>query len=122
MSDKSSVGMDYSIGHVRIKYLDLANLSFAQGNYTICKGYIDDFIDTINVDSESGKNIKSEFDKVYQHKDKVIEAIDEQISTLGFLERKDFEDKAKSDVEINTIHDLKEICWRISLKDGLFYE
>jgi len=121
MADKS-IGMDYSIGHARIKYLDLANMSFAQGNYLQAKGYIDNFLDTINKETESGKTLKKEFDKIYSNKKKIDGAIDEQIKNLGYLEKKDFEDGAKSENEVNTIHDLKETCWRIALKDGLFYE
>jgi len=121
MSDKS-VGMDYSIGHVRIKYLDLANLSFAQGNYSQCKGYIDSFMDTIKEDSGSGKELKAEFDRVYLHRSNLEKQLELEVGKLGWLERKDFEDQAKSEVSVNTIHDIKEICWRISLKDGLFFE
>jgi len=122
MVEKSSIGMGYSIGHVRIKYLDLANMTFAQGNYLQCKGYVDDFLDTIDKDSESGKNLKKEFDKIYDNKKKIGNAIEDQSKNLGYLEKKDFEDNAKSENEVNTIHDLKETCWRIALKDGLFYE
>lgn len=122
MTDKNNIGMNYSVGHARIKYLDLANMSFAQGNYIQCKGYVDNFLDTVDKESESGKTLKKEFDKIYANKKKVEDAIDEQVKKLGYLEKKDFEDGAKAENEINTIHDLKETCWRIALKDGLFYE
>jgi len=121
MSEKNT-GMDYSIGHIRIKYLDLSNLSFAQGNYTQCKGYIDSFVDTIKKESESGITLKTEFDKIYNYLSKCEKQLEQDVSKLGFLERKDYEDTAKSEIEVNTIHDLKETCWRISLKDGLFHE
>lgn len=121
MVDKN-IGMDYSIGHIRIKYLDLANMSFAGGNYVQCKGYIDDFLDTVDEKSGSGKLIKQEFDKIYKGRDEILKAVDKRISGMGFLEKKDFEDSAKSEVEVNTIHDIKEVCWRIALKDGLFHE
>jgi len=121
MTEKN-IGMDYSIGHLRIKYLDLANLSFAQNNYTQCKGYIDNFLDTIKSDSDTGREIKSEFDNVFNKRKQVEDAVEKKIDSMGYLERKDFEDNAKTELEINTIHDLKEICWRISLRDGLFNE
>jgi len=122
MDGKKEVGMSYSVGHMRIKYLDLANMSFAQGNYLQCKGYIDNFLDTIDENSDVGKEIKKEFDKIYLNKRRVDEVIESQVKNLGYLERKDFEDSAKLENEVNTIHDLKEICWRVSLKNGLFYE
>ena len=121
MSDKTG-GMDYSVGHIRMKYLDLANLSFAQGNYSQCKGYIDSFIDTVDEESTGGKTIKGEFDKIYHNRSLQETQLEEEINKLGFLERKDYEDAAKSEININSLHDLKAVCWRISLKDGLFYE
>ena len=121
MTEKK-VGIDYSVGHQRIKSLDLANISFAQGKYVECKRFIDNFLDTIDKESDAGKIIKTEFDKTFRNKKKIEDAIEEQIKNLGYLEKKDFEDNAKAENEINTIHDLKEICWRISLKDGLFHE
>jgi hypothetical protein len=95
-------------------------MSFAQGHYTQCKGYIDDFLDTIKEETESAKTIKTEFDKIYQNQKKLEDAIEQQAKNLGYLERKDFEDTAKTELGANTIHDLKEICWRISLKYKLF--
>jgi len=121
MVDKN-IGMDYSIGHIRIKYLDLANMSFANGNYLQAKGYIDNFLDTVKEDSTSGKEIRDEFDKLFDNKQKIEESITEKTKTLGYLERKDFEDSAKTEIEVNNIHDIKEICWRIALKNGLFHE
>jgi len=121
MADKS-VGMDYSIGHVRMKYLDFANMSFAQGNYIQCRGYIEDFLDTVKEESDAGKAIKFELDKIYDNKKKIVDAVEKKIKEMGYLESKDFEDNAKSELEINTIHDMKEICWRVSLRDGLFNE
>jgi len=116
------MGMDYSVGHVRMKYLDLANIHFTQGNFLSCSHDIDNFVDTVDADSKSGKDIKNEFDKIYINKQKIMDMIDKQVEQLGYLERKDFEDSTKSEVEVNTIHDLKEICWRICLRDGLFNE
>jgi len=121
MSDKTS-SMDFSIGHIRMKYLDLANLSFAQGNYSQCKGYIDSFVDTLDEDSVGGQAIKKEFDKIFANRDKLADQLEQEIKKLGYLERQDYETAAKSEVNIDSLHDLKAVCWRISLKDGLFYE
>ena len=121
MNDKN-VGSDYSIGHLRMKYLDLANIAFAQGNFIGCKGYIDDFIDTVDGGKEAGKTIRAEFDRVFERKKRQEAELERTIKDLGYLERKDFEDNGKQELEVNAIHDMKEICWRISLKDGLFFE
>jgi len=121
MADKN-VGMEYSIGHTRYKYLDLANMSFAGGNYVQCKAYIENFLDTIDENKESGKELKKEFDRIYVNRENIQRGIEKKISGMGFLEKKDYEDNAKAELEINTIHDLKAVCWRIGMKDGLFYE
>jgi len=122
MSDNKNVGGDYSIGHLRMKYLDLANISFAQGNFIGCKGYIDDFIDTIDGSKEAGKIISDEFDKVFTRKKLQEQELERTVKDMGYLEKKDFEDNGKRELEVNAIHDMKEICWRISLKNGLFFE
>lgn len=119
---KSNVGMDYSVGHLRMKYLDLANIAFAQGNFIGCKGYIDDFLDTVDGNKEAGKVIGEEFDRVFRHKKILEDELERTVKDMGYLERKDFEDTGKHELEVNVIHDMKEICWRISLKNGLFFE
>jgi len=121
MAEKN-IGSDYSIGHIRIKYMDMANMSFAAGQYVQCKGYIDSFLDTVKDDSGSGKLLKKEFDNIYSRRNQLLDKIGKEIEDMGYLEKKDFEDAAKSELEVNTIHDIKETCWRIALKDGLFYE
>ena len=116
------VGDGYSIGHLRIKYLDLANISFAQNNYPLCHGYIKDFLDTVEENGEAGHLIKDEFDRVMRYKKEQIESLGKQVQDLGYLERKDVENQARDQIEVNALHDMKEICWRISLEKGLFYD
>jgi len=111
---------DYSIGHLRIKYLDLANISFAQNNYTIAKGYIDDFLDTIDEKTDEGKEIKNEFDIIMQRKKRQLNELDTSVKNMGYLEQKDITNDGRESIEINTIHDMKEVCWRVALKGGLF--
>ena len=113
---------DYSIGHLRIKYLDLANISFAQNNYTIAKGYIDDFLDTIDETTTHGKNIKTEFDKIHARKKHQLGELEKSVQSLGYLEQKDISNDGRESIEINCIHDMKEVCWRIALANGLFNE
>jgi len=114
--------MDYSIGHLRIKYLDLANIAFAQNNYIGANGYIDSFLDTIKEETNSGQTIKKEFDKITFMKRQRLIDLTESVKELGYLEKKDVENGGKEEIEINTIHDKKEVCWRIAMKEGLFNE
>ena len=111
---------DYSIGHLRIKYLDLANNYFAQQQYIIANGFIDDFIGTIDEKSTSGIDIKLEFDNLNRIKKERLQTLKETAEKLGYLEKKDFENNERENIEINNIHDKKAICWRISMRDGLF--
>jgi len=121
MVEKGS-GTSYSIGHLRIKYLDLANMSFAQNDFVTCKGYIDDFMDTVDAESDSGKMLKEEFDKIYASKKTMDIELDKNITDLGYFEQKDAEEDGRRNIEINSLHDIKETCWRVSLKHGLFYD
>lgn len=111
---------NYSMGHLRIKYLDLANMAFAQNNFIAANGYIKDFLDTVEDDTDASNEIKTEFDKVIKIKKQSIDEIRKDAENLGYLEKKDFENRGREDTEINAIHDMKEICWRVALSTGLF--
>ena len=122
MGEKTTTVSDYKIGHLRIKYLDLANISFAQNDFIRANGYIKNFLDTVDDKSEAGRIIKEEFDKIILRKKREIESLESTLKNLGYLEQKDFETKGRAEIEINAIHDMKEVCWRISLEHGLFNE
>jgi len=113
---------DYKIGHLRIKYLDMANISFAQQQYSISSGFVEDFIGTIDEKSTAGIEIKNEFDKCVERKADQIKKLKDKVANLGYLEKRDIENKEREQIEINNIHDKKEICWRIALSNGLFNE
>jgi len=111
---------NYSTGHIRRKYLDLANMSFAQNNFIAAKRYIDSFLDTIPENNKASDDIKKEFDKVILIKNQRITEIKKDAENLGYLEKKDFENNGREEAEINVIHDMKEICWRVASDNGLF--
>ncbi len=113
---------DYSIGHLRIKYLDLANINFAQNDPVTAKGFVDDFLSTVDGDSEAGKKLKIEFDLITNRKQKQIHELKAKAETLSYLEKKDTLEKGRVEIEVNSIHDLKEACWRIAMQYGLFNE
>ena len=119
MSDEKTT---YSIGHLRMKYLDLANITFAQGNMQICKGHLDNFLDTVDEESEAGKQIISEYKMVDARRKKLIEQLKTKMEDMDYLEKKDMENRGMTEIEVDAIHDCKEICWRIGLKMGLFYD
>jgi len=113
---------DLGIGHIRRKTLNDANFCFAQGNYDICKGYVDGFINTINGDSVAGKALTKNFDKAYNNKIFLANKLEEEANKLGYLERQDYEEPGKNEIKINYIHDLLAICWNISDRYKLFDE
>jgi len=112
----------YSTGHIRIKYLDLANMAFAQNNYVMANNYIKNFLDTIKDDTPAAEYIRKEFDKIALQKKKNLDELLKTTDKLGYLEQKDILDEGKTNIEVNSIHDRKEICWTIALKEGLFYD
>jgi len=112
----------YTVGHLRIKYLDLSNMAFAQNNYIAADGYIKDFLDTVKDDTDAAATITKEFDKIVNRKKKSLEELHKSTLNLGFLEQKDIVDEGKTTIEINAIHDKKEVCWMVALKEGLFYD
>jgi len=119
---ESKENISYSIGVTRMKYLDLANMTFAQGNISQCKSYLDSFIDTIDEKTEAGQQLKKEFDEVHLHKKNVEKAAEEKTKDMGWLEKHDFEDMIRQELSVDTIHNLKSICWRACMKYGLFFE
>lgn len=111
-----------NIGNTRWKYLDFANIYFAQGQLKQCNDFIDAFIQTLDEKTEAGKSVKKEFDDVYKNKINIESAVEEKVKNMGYLERKDFEDMARRELELETLQNLKSACWRISLQYGLFFE
>jgi hypothetical protein len=113
-------GMDYSIGHLRLKYLDSANVTFAQSNFIQSEGYIKAFIDTIPEKTKAYMDLRIELDQINTRRKKQLEQLQTHLKTLGYLESKDTENRGREEIEINAIHDKKVACWRISLSEGLF--
>ena len=119
MSDSK---MDYSIGHLRMKYLHSANETFAQGNYVQTDGYLKAFTDTIPDVHPCADMIKEEYDNIMLRRKAQMQELQDQIKNMGYLESKDTENRGREEIEINTIHDKKVVCWKIGLHEGLFYE
>ena len=110
----------YSIGHHRMKYLDMANMAFAQNNFIAVKGYIDAFLDTVKENSSDSMDIKLEFDKIMKIKKEAISKSLEDAKELDYLQKNDYINNNREQIEINALHDMKAVCWRVALKNGLF--
>ena len=114
----------YSIGHLRMKYLNEADNAYAHGgmeNILRCRRIIDNFIGTIKEGIPAAEQIKKHFDDINKIKEELIKNLNDNTKNIGYLERKDA-DNERDIIEINSIHDMKIACWIVALENGLFYE
>ena len=112
----------YRIGQSRYRYLDLANMTFAQGAFAECNGYIAAFLETIEEGSELEKKLRIGFDEIEMERRSKIHKLEEKIKDMGYLEQKDEKNNGRERIEIEAILNRKNICWTVSLQKGLFYE
>ena len=108
------------MGQERWKYLDMANMSYAAGDFISCNGYLSAFLETIVTDSEAGKQIKEEFDHIEIDRRKKNQELESKVKDLGYLEQRDILTRGKEQIEIEAIYNKKAVCWTISMQHGLF--
>jgi hypothetical protein len=110
----------YKLGQVRYKYLDLANMAFAQGHFPECVEYINAFLETVKDETDAGMKIKEEFDRIEMDRRLNVKKLAEEIKDLGYLEQRDANNLGRERIELEAIHDRKTVCWTVSLTNGLF--
>jgi hypothetical protein len=110
----------YRIGLIRYKYLDLSNMSFAQGDFVGCMGYINAFLETIKEGTPIAETIRKEFAKIEEERKERVKKLGELTENLGYLEQKDAKERGRQELEIDAVHNRKNICWTISLMENLF--
>lgn len=115
-------GKDYSIGHMRAKYLDLANMSFVTENTVECSRQLDNFIDLIKEGSKESEELTVQFDNIEINKQKNIKLLLAEIKDLGELEKTDIKNQGERQLLLECLHDKKIVCWNIAMKYGLLYE
>ena len=108
------------MGQERWKYLDMASLSFAAGEYLNTKGYIEAFLETIEENSKAAIEITELFDAIETERTKARQDLADQKKEWGELEKADIGNKAILQIEINAIYEKKAACWTTALKHGLF--
>ena len=119
MVETKSIGLR-RMGQERWKYLDMANMSFAAGDYITTQGYINAFLETIPDSSETSKKIKNEFDSIDQNRRDLIKTLEEEVKDLGYLEQNDILQTGRRNIEIDSIYNMKTVCWTIAMQDSLF--
>ena len=113
---------DYSIGHLRMKYLDLANMTFTQQQYILCEGYLTSFMETVDDNSESSKKIKEGFDRIELQRRLALNQLMDHVKDMGELEKTDTKNQGELEITVEGLHDKKTICWTVALSQGLFHE
>ena len=104
-------GKDYSIGHLRAKYLDMANMTFQGDDTTECSRNLDAFLDTIPDDSPAAGYIKEQFDRIELKNRVDMKRLLEEIKELGQLEKADIKTKGEQMLHTESLHDKKIVCW-----------
>ena len=115
-------GKDYSLGHMRAKYLDLANMSFVTENTAECSRQLDNFIDLIEEGSDVAKDIAERFDKIELNKQIHTQQLLDEIKDMGELEKTDIKNQGERQLLMESLHDKKIVCWSLAMKYGLLYE
>lgn len=108
------------MGQERWKYLDMANLCFASGEYGRTRGYIEAFLETVDENTEVGKRFKTEFDRIELDRRSNHNKLEKDIEPLGYLEQRDLRERGREQIEIDAIYEQKTVCWTLSLQHGLF--
>jgi len=44
------------------------------------------------------------------------------MKNVGYLEQEDYQSEGKKQINIDAVHDMKNICWIMAHKHGLFNE
>jgi len=115
-------GKDYSLGHLRAKYLDMANMSFTTQQYLEAEGHIKSFMDTIKEDTEPAKELTKEFDIIEVRKHAQKKELMHHLEDKGELEKTDIKMQGELEIVIEALHDKKIVCWNVSQRHGLLYE
>ena len=120
MAEKTGLG--YTIGHIRMKYLNDADNAYAAGEYLVSSRILENFIGTIKEDTEVAKQLKEKLDEIIRLKDMAIREMEKSYQNdAGYFEKTDAKINRER-IEVNAIHDIKTVCWIVSLENGLFYE
>ena len=117
---ESKVNPGRRLGFERLKYLDMANLSFAEQNWIGCRGYIDAFLETIVEESKAADMIKEQFADVEADRKEQQSTLDEKATSLGYLEQRDLMERGKLQIEMEYVHSQKTVCWQVALEMKLF--
>ena len=120
MAEKTS-GV-FQVGLNRARYLDLANMHFIQQNYDAAKESLYAYLDTIDEESEPGQYIIDQFDILYEERKQQRERLERSILDEGFLEQSITGNNGFTQIEIETLHGMKAVCWTAAQKFGLLYE
>lgn len=117
-----------NIGFLRMKYLDSANTNFTIGvgandekSYKQCESNLESFLETVDGESEEGKKIQEEFDRIEDEKKQKQEELEDFVKDKGELEKLDYNQSGNLQIYIDALQSKKSVCWNIAIEYGLFH-
>jgi hypothetical protein len=121
--DIKTTGATHKIGQERYKYLDLANISYANAqnllDYRRANGFMDAFEFTLEPGSEAKKELMRKKETVDQERKEAVRKWEQWKEGLGFWEQEDAETE-RMRLEIEAVGKRLDACWEISKRYGLF--
>ena len=108
-----------------MQFLTEANEMYARAqsmmDFRMCDRMLDNFLSTIKEESKAAQFFNKEMNIVSLKKRESISELDRARENMGYLENKEA-DIERDRIEVSSIADKRLTCWRVALKEGLFYE
>lgn len=118
-----SGGGTHKIGQERYKYLDLANISYANASnltdYRKALGFMDAFEFTLEPGSEAKKELLRKKEQLEQEKKDAVQRWEQWKQGLTYFEQFDVQPE-RDRIEIVAVGQRLDSCWEIAKRYGLF--
>jgi len=120
--DIKSSGPTNKIGQTRYFYLDLANRAFSMNSYegfAQCEGHLSSFESTLEPGSEAKKELLRYREQSNTEKAETVREWEQWREGLDYWRQYDVQPKRDS-IEVMYLDKLRDKCWDISKRYGLF--
>lgn len=119
---ESTTAGNYKVGISRLRYLDTCNFQFIQGNMEGAKEAVNAFLSTILDTTVAGKELQENIKLIEEKRIKLHKELRSEIDKKGFLEQSLEWNDGHTQIDIETLLDVKAACWAVALGHGLFNE
>ena len=113
---------DFKVGITRLKYLDTCNMQLISNNIDGAKEAIDAFLNTIKDNSEAGIEIKKGIDQIEENRISNHKDLRTEIAKKGFLEQSINWNDGHNQIDVDSLLNIKALCWAVALEHNLFHE